>query len=281
MKNYRKLIESAFHFEDEGVNKEIIQSFKVKDHLCPDIFESEEDEPTMNSKVRNGLLEITQNFIDSCGVRFYVEDIILTGSLANYNWSKYSDVDLHIIVDYDNIETNKEVMKELFDAKKIAWNENHDVKVKGFDVEIYVQDIKEKHTASGVYSVLNNEWNVAPSKTNPMIDQSKIMQKADEYIMKIDRLMELSKDQNVLPQIENLKERLKKLRKTGLEKEGEYSYENLTFKLLRRNGYIEKLIELKKEMVDKKLSVKETTDIIRTPIQPEVGGPNIGFSYNV
>lgn len=280
MSNYRLLIESMFSLpENSQSNSKIIQSFIVKDELCPEIFEIKK-EHLMKDSIRNGLLDISQDFIDSCGIEFSIEDIILTGSLANYNWSDYSDVDLHILVNYDDLK-DKEVMEELFDAKKVVWNESHDVKIKGFDVEMYVQDSNEIHTASGIYSVLNHEWIVKPKKTNPMIDKSKIMEKANEYIQKIDRLIQLSKKQNVLPQIKNLKDKIRKLRSAGLQKEGEFSYENLVYKLLRRNGYIEKLIDLKKEMVDKKLSIKEVEIVDMSKAnQPETGGKTIGIVYD-
>ncbi len=43
----------------------------------------------------------------------------------------------------------------------------------------------------------------------------------------------------------------------GEEKDGEYSEENLVFKVLRRNGYLEKIRNLKDELTDKKLTLKE------------------------
>ena len=57
-------------------------------------------------------------------------------------------------------------------------------------------------------------------------------------------------------QIENLKDKLKDYRKTGLEKEGEYSYENLVFKYLRRSNLIEKLYNTITKQTDKELSVE-------------------------
>lgn len=271
-KNYKKLIHEIF---DQESNRSIIKSFKLKNNLCSDFFE--EDSHLMKNKIRDGLLEIVDNFTESCDFGFDIEDITLTGSLANYNWSKYSDVDLHIIVDYDNISEDKEIVKELLNAKKIVWNESHNIKIKGFDVEIYVQDAGEKHTSSGVYSVLNNEWAIKPKKTNPLIDKVKIMKKSNEYMKKVDRLIELSKKQNVFPQIDNLKSKIIKFRKSGLEKDGEYSYENLVFKVLRRNGYIEKLIDLKNELIDKSLSIKET-EIVDNAKRPN--GATMGTSYN-
>ena len=54
-----------------------------------------------------------------------------------------------------------------------------------------------------------------------------------------------------------MRKKLKSFRQSGLDVGGEYSYENLTFKLLRRNGYIHKLLDLKTKLTDKKLSVTQ------------------------
>jgi len=148
-------------------------------------------------------------------------------------------------------------MKEFFDAKKNVWNEKHNIKIKGFDVELYVQDVNEQHISSGVYSVLNGEWIIEPKKENPSIDDRKILEKGEEFAKKIDSITSKGVNQNVLSQIEDLRKRIKKFRQSGLESGGEYSYENLTFKLLRRNGYIKKLLDLKNNITDKKLSISQ------------------------
>ncbi len=148
-------------------------------------------------------------------------------------------------------------MKEFFDAKKNIWNEKHNIKIKGFDVELYVQDVNEPHISSGVYSVLNDEWVVEPKKEIPNIDDRKILEKGEEFGKKIDNLVSVGDKPDTLKNIEELRKRLKKFRQSGLESGGEYSYENLTFKLLRRNGYIKKLLDLKNNITDKKLSITQ------------------------
>jgi len=248
--------------EDREGDEEIISSFRTKDSLDKNIFN---DDLVINDLIREKLLKISDDFIESLGVKFFVHDIVLTGSLANYNWSKYSDVDLHILIDFDEIEgvESKDsqmvynIMKEFFDAKKNVWNEKHDIKIKGYDVELYVQDVDEPHVSSGVYSLLNNKWLVKPNKEKTSIDDRMIIQKGEEYEKKIDRLIKLSKTKDVSQKIDDLRKKLKSFRQSGLESGGEYSYENLTFKLLRRNGYIEKLLKLKTDIQDKKLSLTQ------------------------
>ena len=247
--------------EDKEFNQKILKTLKSKNVLSPSIFDGS---LKMHDNIRKRLLEISDLFVDYVGIDFFIHDIILTGSLANYNWSKFSDVDLHILIDMSEFTPNNSqtdssfnlIIKEFFMAKKSLWNNSHDIKIKGFDVEIYVEDIDEEHISSGVYSILDNKWVIKPQKKKEMIDERTILEKGDEYANLIDSLPEKAENGiNIVDQINDISDKLKKFRKTGLESGGEYSYENLTFKLLRRNGYIEKLHNLKKKYLDKNLSI--------------------------
>lgn len=240
--------------EDKDEDKKIIKSFKPKDSLSEQIFDGSDGEFSMRDDIRKNLLKISNDFIESLGIEFFIHDIVLTGSLANYNWSNYSDVDLHILIDFKETDYNLDLLKEFFDAKKNVWNEKHNITVKGYDVELYVQDIDEEHVSSGVYSILNDKWIVEPDKIKSNIDDNMILQKSEEYMKKIDLLI---KKEGPIESIEGLRKKLKEFRQSGLESGGEYSYENLTFKLLRRNGYIEKLLKLKTTLIDKKLSITQ------------------------
>ena len=249
--------------EDLEGDKEIIKSFGSKDTLPDTIFSLENGTYKLKDDVRKKLLEITDEFLNFIGIDFFVFDVVLTGSLANFNWSKYSDVDVHVLVDYDEYDSGKvnsivyhDIMEEFFDLKKQLWNNSTDITIKNYEVELYVQDVDVKHLSSGVYSILNNEWVIEPEKTSPNIDDRKILEKGEEYAKLIDDLSNDSEIGNVSQsQIDDLKSKIKKFRQCGLEKGGEYSYENLTFKLLRRNGYIEKLMNIKTSVRNKKLSL--------------------------
>jgi hypothetical protein len=240
--------------EDRDQDEKIVKSFYSKDTLSPDIFDKS---GKMIESVRDKLLSVADNFIEFLGVNFFIHDVVLTGSLANYNWSEFSDIDLHVIIDYEDSGHNMSLLKEFFDAKKNSWNKSHDVKIQNYEVEIYVQDVKEKHISSGVYSVLNNKWIIEPQKEKKKIDDRGILEKGEEYAKIIDKL--ISKNErgiDVSPEIDNVRRKIKRFRQSGLDQGGEFSYENLTFKLLRRNGYIEKLLDLKKEVTNNKLSVQ-------------------------
>lgn len=247
--------------EDKEQDVKIVKSFYAQDTLSLDIFKQTDDTYIMIPTVRNKLLELADNFVEFLGVDFFIHDTVLTGSLANYNWSEFSDIDLHIIIDYEDSGHNPDLLKEFFDAKKGVWNALHDIKIKGYEVEIYVQDINEPHISSGVYSILNNKWIIEPQKEKKEIDDRKILEKGEEYAKIIDDLIEKkAKKLDVRTDVDEIKKKIKRFRQSGLEDGGEYSYENLTFKLLRRNGYIKKLIDLKKDVTDKTLSISEIED---------------------
>lgn len=244
--------------EEIGNNQEIVKSFEIRDSLSTDIFKEEDGEFFMHKEIREHLIEITENFMNFIDIDFFVHDIILTGSLANYNWSKFSDVDLHILIDYDETEYNLELLKGFFDSKRSVWNKQHNITIKGFDCEIYVQDVNEKHHSSGVYSILNDQWVVKPEKKVGSINKEMIIKKASNFEDRIDQIeKDFNSGKEVSDEIKSLKDKLKKFRQSGLDSGGEFSYENLAFKLLRRNGYIEKLLNIQTSSTDKKLSISQ------------------------
>jgi len=244
-------------------NTQIVKSFKVQNELNPKIWFLDGDDYNMKPEIRTALLEIVEDYKNFTDLDLDIEDVTLTGSLSNFNWSRFSDVDLHIILDFS--ETN-ELLKKYLDSRRIIWNSLRDVTVKDFDVEIYAQDNNEPHFASGVYSVLYNDWIVKPSRGEDIeIDTEKILSKARGWMDKIDTIEVNSKrksPEEVLDDIQRLKNKLKKYRGGGLEEDGEYSYENLTFKFLRRNEYLKKINDVRNELIDKTLTVEEKVSAI-------------------
>ena len=240
----------------------ILSSFHIKDELNPEIW-TNPDSPSdtkMKEEIRLQLIEIADKFIEFLGYDIFVQDITMTGSLANYNWSEYSDIDLHIMYDYKESGPEEELFKDLFKLKKTLFNSTHDITVKGYEVELYVQDLNESHFSTGVYSVLFNEWIEEPSKEEVKIDEERLQEKVDSWMEKIDTLLDSVEDEDLdqaLETIDKFKDQLKKYRSCGLESEGEYSYENLVFKFLRRNGYIQKLFDFTNELMDKNLSLEQ------------------------
>jgi hypothetical protein len=142
----------------------------------------------------------------------------------------------------------------------MIFNDKHDITIKGYEVELYVQNETESHFSSGVYSVLFDEWANVPKKEDVTIDKELLKEKSKQWMNIIDNLLDSIQDEETQvakKMIQKYKDKIKKYRTCGLEKGGEYSPENLVFKILRRNGYIEKLYTKGNEIIDKKLSMNQ------------------------
>ena len=246
----------------EVVPKDILDSFDIQDTLVQDVWDGEKLKP----EIREKLLKIAQDFFDSLdlpeGVK--LKDIKLTGSLANYNWSKFSDVDLHLVLDYSDVDDDEEFVRNYFMAKKSIWNDAHDITIFDFPVEVYVENEGESHTASGLYSVLNDKWIVVPKKQEIMIDKDDITTKAEGYMSELESIQKLYNDgeyEKVIDKVDKIKERLRDMRSSGLEKGGEYSVENLAFKVLRRSDFIGQLNDLKSKSYDTMMTLKEKVSL--------------------
>jgi len=171
--------------------KKILSSFKVRESLNPKIWKKIDGTVKMNPEVRAALLDIANDFIEYLKVEIVVTDVIMTGSLANFNWSSFSDIDLHIVADFSQFpEEQLDLYKELFNLKKTLYNDKHDITIFGYDVELYVQNETESHFSSGVYSVLFDEWSNKPKKENVKIDTSLIKTKTNQWMDIIDGVIE-------------------------------------------------------------------------------------------
>ena len=241
-----------------------LSSFRPQSQLNPKIWINGE----INSKVRLRLLDIADDFIDTLEVNWVKpKDIILTGSLANYNWSKFSDFDVHVVIDFEEVDDRVNFVKDYFDSKKKLWNEQHEnLKIYGFPVEMYVQDSNEFHTASGVYSLELGEWIKKPERNGIQaikLNKFYIKEKVFKYASKIESLYadaERETDEDRLEQIalsaNELFRKIKSMRREALKKGGEMSSDNIVFKALRRTGYIGKLADVKTKTYDKIFSIK-------------------------
>jgi predicted nucleotidyltransferase len=239
----------------------ILSSFNLQETLNPKVFENSDDpkNAVMKSKVRNALMKIANEFISGLDDKIEVVDVVLTGSLANFNWSKFSDFDLHVIIDYGVYGKQKDLYQELFQLKKQLFNQKHDISIFGYEVELYPQDEKESHFSTGTYSIMTDEWINIPTKEKFTIDKSILKTKVDSWRDKIENLVSSIRSEGIKKnedKIDNLKKKIKEYRQSGLEEVGELSYENLVFKYLRRSGLMEKLYNTVNKQLDKELSLE-------------------------
>lgn len=238
----------------------IIQSLKLRDELNPEVWDkNQKGNYTLKSDIQKKLLKVAEIFLDYVDIDIFVQDIVLIGSLTGYNWSDFSDFDLHIMYDFNDAGDNKDLYKELFYLKKTVFNAKHEIRIKGFEVEVFIQDSNEKEKSVGSYSIMNRKWIRFPEKEKFEVDEKKILEKANQWMDIIDGVLENAEELDLdeaLRLVKKYKNKLKKYRTCGLQKGGELSYENLVFKYLRRSGYLSKLENFKNKVANKKLSLE-------------------------
>lgn len=254
--------ESHDIFENTDPEDIDLSSFNIKKELNPKFWKN----GLLDSRIRLKLMDIADDFIDFLGVDWVKpDDIIITGSLANFNWNKkYSDIDLHILMDFSKVDKRKDFVKKYFDSQKNLWNEEHgDLTIFGFPVEVYVQDSNEKHASTGVYSIDKNDWIKEPERNKlakSKVNKKLIKNKVANYINKIDNIEDSYKNakndeykiRKISKKIEQLFNDIKNERKNDLNsKDNEISNGNIVFKCLRRLNYIDKLYDLKTKTYDK------------------------------
>jgi hypothetical protein len=243
-------------FDSKNLSR-IYESIYYNDSLNSKFWRNKEFDP----EVRKKLLEIAQNFYDSLELDVPIVDIQLTGSLANYNYTEYSDLDTHVIIDFSQINEDVELVKKALDGARFVWNQRHDIVIRGHDVELYVQDEAEQHTASGLYSLLKGEWIRVPKYNPPEIDERDVELKQKSYVKEILKMEERVSESDLTPEeckaLENRAKKLKDKIQQGRKKclsgpnASEFCVENLVFKNLRNTGMIEKLIDIASKAYDK------------------------------
>ncbi|MBP5724594.1 MAG: hypothetical protein J6X18_13610 [Bacteroidales bacterium] len=258
----------------ENLQRTEIEDFKPKTELNPELWH----EGLLDSRVRLRLMDIADDFKDTLDIRWVKpEDVVLTGSMANYNWNDFSDIDVHIIMDYSKVYKDKKFVKSYFDAKKDLWKQDHpNLKVFGYPVELYVEDSENPSKAGGVYSLDKNEWLTEPKEMDDSkMDLKKIERKANEIMDDVDELTERLKNEKDLKQSDKTAdklygvfEKLKDARKKALTtKERELSPWNVVWKILRAEGYLDKIIKCVNANYDRQNSIKESKTVILSASQ--------------
>jgi hypothetical protein len=232
-----------------------LESYRLQDavkfhkQLNPRLWGADEH---LQPDVKNKLLAIADDFCEFLGITgLEIKDITVSGSNAAYTYTDHSDIDLHIVVDLPESKTS-DIYQELFDAKKYQYNDQHDFKIGGYDVELYVQDANETHHSQGIYSLLNNDWVRVPSRRQPSIDDISVRNKYEDIGHRIDAAIKSGSGE----QLENIATKVRTMRQSGLDKTGEFGPENLAFKILRNNGTLDILRQARLAAKDRKMSLE-------------------------
>jgi hypothetical protein len=219
---------------------------KINKRLNPKIWKDNQ----LRSDVRNSLLEIAQDFLKFVDIPVNVIDIQITGGNANYNYTRHSDLDLHIISDFSNVQCDREVA-ELFDSKRLLYRELYVIKIFGIPVELYIED-KDHPAVSSSYSVVKNKWIKPPSRIEQPYDIEEVERMVKVWTLILQNAMKTG-DRH---QLQNVLKLLRAYRQLGLKRSGEFSIPNLVYKSLRNNKTIHGLFKLLNKLHDQELSLK-------------------------
>lgn len=234
----------------EGIN---LSSFKPKDKLNPFLFD---EDKKMHFEIKEKLLLLAKDFWESLEMEWVdYSDVWLTGSMANYNWSHFSDIDLHLLTDYSKISKRKEIADNLFWALKDNWNNKHDINIYNFDVEMYVQDENDEVVSSGIYSVMQDKWIKMPEKKTVKLNSEEIENFVLKFEERYDKILEdyrAKRFDDIDENIEDFFNDVYEMRQRSLEDDGEFGSGNIAFKYLRRLDVLGKLKKIKNEVYDAK-----------------------------
>lgn len=233
------------------ITRSQILSLVPHKNLSAEVWDGESLIPEIKLK----LLKIAQDFYAYLGINAPLLDITLTGSLANFNYTAESDFDLHLIINYQDVDDNEDLVEKFLRAKKTVWNDKHDIKIKGHEVELYAQNNSEPHHSTGVYSIIKDAWLKQPRRAKGATNIESAKKKAKQMMREINIILN---SPNRMSKIEKMKEKIKNMRQSGLQRAGEYSAENLAFKLLRRTSYIKKLYDAYDNDYDSYMSLNES-----------------------
>ncbi len=255
MRKVKRAEYAANPYDEEIWDQTNERKVSYKKHLCPDLWD---EDKKLKERIRNKLMRIAKDFYDDMEIEVELLDVHLTGSIANYNYNAASDIDVHLVVDYEEINSDIELVEMAVDGIRYVWNMRHNIVIHGHDVELYVQNSKGEHTSTGVYSIMFDKWIKKPVYNRPTIDQVDVDNKYEARVSDIDRFYKVSK-QDLSPEeaeeyykaARQLKKKIMKGRQEGLHIVGEFSLENLVFKKLRKTGKFGKLIDTITRLYDK------------------------------
>ena len=241
---------------------------QFKNELNQKLWNKEELRPEVQAKLR----QIANKFIEFLDVnKDAIVDVVITGSCASYNYTKDSDIDLHLIVDFNKVHKDCPIVGEYLLSKKSEFNNNHDIYIYDIPVEVYAESVDNDNVHNGLYSIKDGKWLELPKKLKPTDNDSAVRAKYKEFEEAIKEV----KDGEMA---EKLLDRIKRMRKSGLADGGEFSTENLVFKKLRSKGLIGELMKIKKDNIDKALSLEEAIEVLEGLLEDMGGGLNTGVS---
>jgi len=232
----------------------IKEQIEKHDTLNPKIWNRDN---SLREEVHESILKIVDKFKSSLQIPLNIVDIHIVGSNASYNYTKYSDLDIHLIANFDDYNASKEILQALYDSEKADFNRSFEISIHGISVEIYVEDIHSTTLSNGIYSIYDNRWIKTPKKLEDIPDVD-VEVELKTWQQEIDNAI----SKNSLEDVQKLLNLLYLYRKNSLDTEGEFGKYNVLFKELRNNGYLDKLKEKKNQLISSKLSLESLDEYL-------------------
>jgi len=211
----------------------------------------------LKSNIRKNLLNLSKFYFKQLDLDVELKDIIFTGSLANYNYTNLSDIDLHLVIDYKELTDDVDFAKEFFGDKRAIWADSNDIKINGYPVEIYVQDVSQLDDKGmgAMYSLLKNKWIKKPKYNLPEVDKHLITQKVNKYLDIFNKISMMKDTIKKVDSYNKVFEKIRDNRRKSTKEEGEFSVDNLVFKVLRNKKVFDIVRNNKKEIVNNVFSI--------------------------
>jgi hypothetical protein len=192
---------------------------------------------TMKPEIRAKLKQIGQVKFDELKAslpNIKLKDILFSGSLANYNYTKSSDINIHLIVDVSNVSCDRNVVDAYVNLINGYWFATANLSVLNTPLQVTV--LTGLHETGGFYSLFNGTWINKPTHPNPTYTKRELTEQVKLYHLQIHTLQEeYTKDSAAFdcPKAEALLKQLKGARGTGLKRDGYSAIENNTYRILR------------------------------------------------
>ena len=224
---------------------------EIHSTLNQKLFSGEKLKP----EIKDRILKIVDAFVDDLTIKPDVIDIQLVGSNVSYNYTTNSDLDVHIVTNFELLACDENLVQALYNAEKTNFNKNHDIKIKGINVELYVEDVKAGTASNGVYSVLEDDWVKFPKKLTG-IKEYDLSREVGIWKDKIEDALSSGTEQEV----KDIINRLYMIRKNSILIDGEYGKGNQLFKEIRNLGLLDELKEKVHELLSRELSLESIAE---------------------
>ena len=234
------------------MKKRLNESMEIHDELNPKLWQ---DSESLRPEVKEALLKIKEVFIENTELPINIIATHLVGSNVSYNYTPYSDLDLHFVVNFDSIPAPKELVQAYYNGERSAFNKAHDISIHGVNVEVYVEDVNAGTMSNGIYHLETDTWIKRPNKITgiQVYDTTELV---DDWKYRINVALNSSD----LDSVQKCIDALYLMRKNSIASEGEYGMGNQVFKDIRNLGLLDNLKKVRDKLISQRLTLESFTE---------------------